>query len=175
MGDIAVTTATGSGTAGWGSVYWQYFQELDKITSADTPLKVSRELFIEHLTDRGPQLTRVTQNKALALGDRLKARIVVEVDREMEYVHLKDMRGAGLEPVNVLSGYKWQEGIGYYETTKDVATHFFFTRLRRGKYVFEYPLVVSHKGDYSMGIATIQCMYAPEFTAHTAGLRMKVD
>ena len=88
---------------------------------------------------------------------------------------MKDMRASGLEPINVLSRYKWQDGLGYYESTKDVATHFFFDYLPKGTYVFEYPMVVNHKGNFSNGITTIQCMYAPEFTSHSEGIRVTVE
>jgi len=108
-------------------------------------------------------------------GDKVKVRIEIRVDRTMEFVHLKDMRAAGFEPVNVLSGYRWQDRLGYYESTKDLATHFFIDYLPRGTFVFEYPLVVSHRGDMSNGITTMQCMYAPEFTSHSKGVRVKVE
>ncbi|MCH2044574.1 MAG: hypothetical protein MK212_10695, partial [Saprospiraceae bacterium] len=104
----------------------------------------------------------------------IKVRITLSVDRDMEYLHMKDMRAAGLEPVNVLSDYKYQDGLGYYETTRDLATHFFFDRVRRGTYVFEYPLRVNLKGDFSNGITSIQCMYAPEFIAYSEGIRLTV-
>lgn len=107
-------------------------------------------------------------------GDRLKVRIELRVDRAMEFVHLKDMRASGFEPTNVLSQYKWQGGLGYYESTRDAATHFFFDYLPKGTHVFEYPLVVNHRGDFSNGLTTIQCMYAPEFSSHTEGVRVKV-
>ena len=92
----------------------------------------------------------------------------------MENVHLKDMRAAAFEPVNVISTYKWQGGLGYYESTKDASTNFFFSYLGKGKYVFEYPMFVTNKGDFSNGITTIQCMYAPEFSSHTEGMRITV-
>jgi len=92
----------------------------------------------------------------------------------MEFIHLKDMRASGLEPLNVLSSYKWQGGLGYYESTGDLATHFFMDFLPRGHWVFEYPLRVSHAGVFSNGIASIQCMYAPEFGSHSAGMQVVV-
>jgi hypothetical protein len=101
-------------------------------------------------------------------------RIILRTDREMAYVHMKDMRASALEPVNVLSQYKWQGGLGYYESTKDASTNFFFSHLPKGTYVFEYPLFVTHSGNFSNGITTIQCMYAPEFTAHSEGLQIEV-
>ena len=93
----------------------------------------------------------------------------------MEYVHMKDMRAAGLEPINVISHYKYQDGLGYYESTRDAATNFFIGWLPKGAYVFEYPLRVTHYGDFSNGITTIQCMYAPEFSGHSEGVRLKVQ
>jgi hypothetical protein len=93
----------------------------------------------------------------------------------MEYVHLKDMRASGFEPINVISTYKYQDGLGYYEATKDASTNFFISYLPKGTFVFEYPLLVSHSGNFSNGISSIQCMYAPEFTSHSEGLRVKID
>lgn len=92
----------------------------------------------------------------------------------MEYVQMQDMRASGLEPINVLSQYKWQGGLGYYESTGDVATNFFFDYLPKGNYVFEYPVRVVHEGDFANGITSIQCMYAPEFSSHSNGVRVKV-
>ena len=92
----------------------------------------------------------------------------------MEYLHLKDMRASGTEPLNVLSSYKWQDGLGYYEATKDASTNFFIGYLPKGTYVFEYPLFVTHSGTFSVGIASIQCMYAPEFTSHSEGISIRV-
>jgi uncharacterized protein YfaS (alpha-2-macroglobulin family) len=92
----------------------------------------------------------------------------------MEYVHMKDHRGSGTEPVNVLSRYKYQDGLAYYESTKDTATHFFIDYLPKGTYVFEYALRVQHKGTYPTGLANIQCMYAPEFNSHSESVMLEV-
>jgi uncharacterized protein YfaS (alpha-2-macroglobulin family) len=159
----------------WGAVYWQYFEDMDKVTSAATPLSLQKDLYIERNTDSGPVLTQIKEGNDLKVGDKVKVRIVVKVDRDMEYVHLKDMRAACFEPQNVLSRYQYQNGLGYYESTKDIATHFFFDYLRKGTYVFEYPVFVSAKGEYSNGIASIQCMYAPEFSSHSQGGRLRVQ
>ncbi|MEO5892858.1 MAG: alpha-2-macroglobulin family protein [Ferruginibacter sp.] len=171
----AVTSSANSAQSSWGSVYWQYFEDLDKITVAATPLKLSKKLFIEKNTDKGPVLEAISDGASLKVGDKIKVRIELKVDRDMEYVHMKDMRAACMEPVNVISGYKYQGGLGYYESTKDASTNFFFGWLSRGTYVFEYPLFVTHAGNFSNGITTIQCMYAPEFTSHSEGIRVNVE
>ncbi|XVJ66313.1 MAG: TonB-dependent receptor plug domain-containing protein [Lacibacter sp.] len=158
----------------WSAAYWQYFENLDKITSAETPLKLQKKYFVERNTAKGPVLTPVEEGTELKVGDKLKVRIELRVDRNMEYVHMKDMRASCMEPVNVLSTYKWQDGLGYYESTKDASTNFFFDRLPKGTYVFEYPLFITHAGTYSAGITTIQSMYAPEFTSHSEGVRVRV-
>jgi hypothetical protein len=178
MGDISVSISTeGKDSPGvsWGAVYWQYFEDLDKITVAATPLNLVKKLFVEKNTDRGPVLTAVNEGDILKVGDKIKVRIKLRVDRDMEYVHMKDMRASAMEPVNVLSGYKWQEGLGYYESTKDASTNFFFSSLRKGTYVFEYPLFITHPGNFSNGITSIQCMYAPEFSAHSEGTRINIE
>ena len=117
----------------------------------------------------------LTDNARLKVGDRVKVRIEIRVDRDMEYVHLKDMRAAGFEPENVLSRYKWQEGLGYYESTGDAATNFFIDWLPKGTYVFEYPMRAQLKGNFSNGITAMQCMYAPEFASHSEGIRLTIE
>jgi len=178
MGNVSVSVQpvkNQSTTTTWGGVYWQYFEDLDKITSASTPLKLDKKLFVEKNTDRGPVLTPINEGDAVKVGDKIKVRIELRVDRDMEYVHMKDMRASCLEPVNVLSSYKWQGGLGYYETTKDASSNFFFDYLRKGTYVFEYALFVTHTGNFSNGITNIQCMYAPEFSSHSEGIRINVE
>jgi hypothetical protein len=172
MGKITVTKNT-DGVA-WGAVYWQYFEQLDKITPAKTPLQLDKKLFIERQTDKGKVLDLINERNNPKVGERVIVRIELRVDRDMEYVHMKDMRAAGFEPENVFSGCRYQGGIWYYESTKDAATNFFIGYLRKGTYVFEYPVRVSHSGNFSNGISTIQCMYAPEFTSHSEGVRVMV-
>ncbi|MGE5108250.1 MAG: hypothetical protein ACM3H8_11940, partial [Sphingobacteriales bacterium] len=184
MGNIRVTVSnpltpkSANTTTSWGGVYWQYFEDLDKIIppagGTETPLKLNKKLFVEKNTDKGPVLQPINDGDEIKIGDKVKVRIELRVDRDMEYVHMKDMRAACMEPVNVLSEYKWQGGLGYYETTKDASTSFFFNWLSKGSYVFEYPLFVTHNGNFSNGVTTIQCMYAPEFSAHSEGVRVKV-
>jgi hypothetical protein len=173
MGNVTVSKSDEG--VSWGAVYWQYFEQLDKITPHETPLKLKKQLFIEKLTERGKIIEPISDNNELKIGDKVIVRIELRVDRRMEYIHMKDMRASGFEPINVISTYKWQDNLGYYESTKDAATNFFMEALPKGTYVFEYPLRVTHKGDFSNGVTTIQCMYAPEFTAHSEGIRVKVE
>jgi uncharacterized protein YfaS (alpha-2-macroglobulin family) len=172
MGNVTVTKKD-DGVA-WGAMYWQYFEQLDKITPHETPLKLVKKLFLQRNSDSGPVITPIIDGTKLKPGDKIKVRIELKVDRDMEYVHMKDMRAAGLEPINVFSGYRYQDGLGYYESTKDASTNFFFDYLRKGTYVFEYPLRVNMSGNFSNGITSIQCMYAPEFTSHSEGIRVKI-
>ncbi len=180
MGNVQITVSNTSPTGnraatGWGAVYWQYFEDLNKITPAATPLQLTKKLFIEKNTGRGPVLQPVNEGDTIKVGNKLTVRIELRADRNMEYVHMKDMRAACMEPVNVISGYKWQNGLGYYESTKDASTNFFFDELPEGTYIFEYQLFATHTGTFGNGIATIQCMYAPEFTSHSEGVNVKVE
>jgi uncharacterized protein YfaS (alpha-2-macroglobulin family) len=173
MAEIKIT-GKGEGVS-WGAMYWQYFEDLDKITPAQTPLSLSKELYKEIVGEKGVRLEKVLDSGNLKVGDKIIVRIILKSDRNMEFIHLKDMRSAGFESINVLSTYKRQDGLGYYESTRDAATNFFIDYLPKGIYVFEYPLRVSHKGDFSNGITSVQSMYAPEFAAHSEGVRVKVE
>ncbi|MDB5228359.1 MAG: alpha-2-macroglobulin [Bacteroidota bacterium] len=158
----------------WGAMYWQYFEDLDKITGATTSLQLIKKLFREENTSEGKKLFPITEDTPLSVGDIVKVRIELRTDRNMEYVHMKDMRAAGFEPVNVLSAYKYQDGLGYYESTKDVATHFFMDWLPKGVYVFEYAMRATIAGNFSNGITLIESMYAPEFKSHSKGERVTI-
>ena len=160
----------------WGGLYWQYFENLDKITrSDDKNLIIEKKLYKVENTDKGEVLKAITANQPLQKGDKVRVRVVITADRDMEFVHLKDMRAATFEPVNVFSQYKYQDGLWYYEATKDAATHFFIDWMPKGKYVFEYTLFATQSGNFSNGITEIECMYAPEFRSHSAGIRVQVQ
>jgi hypothetical protein len=181
MGNIQVTTSSKNGPnskthqPAWGNIYWQYFENMDQITNANTSLKIQKQLLVEQHSNKGKILVPVDANNPMHVGDRLIIRLTINTDRDLEYVHLKDSRAAGMEPINALSGYKWQGGLGYYENTTDAATHFFFDKISKGVYVFDYPVFLTHLGDFSAGIANIQCLYAPGFNAHSEGIRLQVQ
>jgi hypothetical protein len=171
LGEIVVKK-TDQGVA-WGSVHWQYLEDMSKVTPYEgTPLKLKKTLFTKVNTAKGQVLEPV--KGALSVGDEMVVRIELRVDRDMEYIHLKDQRGSGTEPVNVLSRYKYQDGLAYYESTRDTASHFFIDYLPKGVYVFEYSTRVQLRGQYQTGVAQIQCMYAPEFNSHSESLPLTV-
>ena len=146
---------------------------MSKVTPYEgTPLKLTKQLYIKRNTAEGKKLVAV--DGPIGVGDELVVRIVLRTDRDMEYVHLKDYRCSGTEPVNVLSRYKYQDGLAYYESTRDTASHFFIDYLPKGTYVFEYSTRVQLRGEYQTGVASIQCMYAPEFNSHSESLQLKV-
>lgn len=98
----------------------------------------------------------------------------MNTDRPMEYIHIKDMRAAGLEPTEVLSGYQWKNNLGYYQSTKDASTNFYIEQMPKGKYVFRYDVVANIAGKFSNGITTMQNYYAPQMNAHTQGTNVTV-
>lgn len=160
---------------GFGGVYWQYFEDLDKIkTNSGSVLSVSKELYLKKSTDKGEKLERISSNNPLKIGALVTVRLIITTKENMEFVHLKDMRAACFEPVEVLSSYQYKDGLGFYKSTKDTATHFFFDQINKGTYVLEYDIRVNNLGDFSNGISTIESMYAPEFTSHTKGIRINV-
>jgi hypothetical protein len=172
MGKVKVTKSDEG--VSWGGLHWEYLEDIHKVSAHEaTPLKLEKKLFKRVLTASGPVLEAVVA--PVAIGDELICRVIVRTDRDMEYVHLRDYRGSGTEPVNVLSSYKSQDGLFYYESTRDTATHFFIDYLRKGTYVFEYPVRVQLAGEYPMGYASIECMYAPEFNSHSESILLRAE
>lgn len=170
MGKVKVTKPDEG--VSWGGLHWEYLEDIDKITPHEgTPLRLQKKLFKRVLTNAGPVLEPVSG--PVEIGDQIVCRIILKSDRDMEYLHMKDYRGSGTEPLNVLSSYKFQDGLYYYESTRDAATHFFIDYLPKGTYVFEYSVRVQLAGEYPMGYASIECMYAPEFSSHSEGITLK--
>ncbi len=162
----------------FGAIYWQYYQDLDKVEAQGGALKISKKLFVKTTTEGFTQSETLNNNSTsmipieqaqLKKGDKIITRLVITTDRNLEFVALKDLRAACLEPVEQRSGYVWREGIGYYQTTKDASTQFFFNYLPKGTYVFEYEQWVNNSGTFTSGIASVQCQYAPEFVSHSRG------
>ncbi len=172
MGEITVEKQD-EGTA-WGGLHWQYLEDIANVTAHEaTPLQLEKRVYTKEHTERGPVLSEI--DGPVAVGDELVQRIVLRTDRDMEYVHLKDYRGSGTEPTAVLSRYRFQDGLRYYQTTRDTATHFFIDYLPKGTYVLEYSVHVQHKGTYETGIAKVECMYAPEFNSHSESFELEVE
>lgn len=173
MGEVSVTTT--ADRAAWGALYWQYFERMDKVTAAESPLRIRKQVLLNEPGEAGPRLVALDQARALKPGDKLTVRIELRTDRAMDFVHLKDLRASGMEPLETLSGHRFQGGLGYYQSTRDAATDIFIDHLRPGTYVLEYHLRVAHAGDFSNGITTAMCMYAPEFAAHSEGVRIMAE
>jgi uncharacterized protein YfaS (alpha-2-macroglobulin family) len=131
-------------------------------------------LYLKKSTDKGEVLQKITAENPLQIGDLVTVKLIVTAKENMEFVHLKDMRASCFEPVDVLSTYQYKSGLGFYKSTKDAATHFFFDNINKGTYVLEYDVRVNNNGTFSNGISTIQSMYAPEFSSHTKGIRVLV-
>jgi len=173
LGEVRVTKQ-GNDIA-WGALYWQYQEELDKIEKAKTALHIEKTMMLEQVTAKGRELLSITEKTRLKVGDKVIVRLVIRTDRDLEFVALRDQRAACLEPVTQLSGYQCRERLCYFQSPKDASMQYFFDRLPQGTYVMEYPLWVTNAGEYTNGITTLQCLYAPEFVSHTGSVRLKVE
>ena len=161
-----VTLSKKQQQSSWGALYLQYFEKLDKITSHSGGISVKKNLFIQKEGDNGNTLTPLA-GQDLQVGDRICIRITVTSDQDMQFVHLKDLRAGCFEPTEQLSSNRWQDNIGYYQETTDVATNFFFDFLPKGTHVFEYTVWIAQSGTYQDGITTLQCIYAPQYSANS--------
>lgn len=152
---------------GWGAVYAQYLESMDQISGQGNGLSVSRQLY------KGDEA--LNESAPLKVGDKITVRLTVKADRDMDFVQIKDDRAACMEPLQAVSGFRWSNGLGYYQATKDASTQFFIDQMRKGTYVIEYQVYVNRTGEYQAGIATVQSAYAPEFGGHTGGYRVMVE
>lgn len=172
---LAEVTVTKSGPGiAQGGLFWQYYENLENIKSTETYLSMTREYYKKIKTTNGEELVKITDSSPLTVGDRITVRMILNTDRPMQYIHLKDMRAAGLEPVDVLSGYQYKNNLGYYQATKDASTNFYIYYMPKGKYVFEYDLVCNASGSFSSGFAALQNYYAPQMNARTKGDKIEI-
>lgn len=144
----------------WGAVYAEFEEELDKVASSGNALKIERILSLN-----GKPLA---EGESLKIGDRLTVQLKVTADRDMDFVQIVDERAACLEPVDALSGYRWNGRVGYYQETRDASTTFYLDKMRKGAYELEYDVYVDSSGVYLQGVATACSVYAPEFSGHTS-------
>ncbi|WP_415327805.1 alpha-2-macroglobulin family protein [Chryseobacterium sp. MMS23-Vi53] len=157
-----------------GGLFWQYYEDLDKIKSSENYISITKELYKKIKTVNGEELQQISPETPLKVGDKVTVRMILNTDRPMEFIHIKDMRAAGFEPVDVLSGYQWKNNLGYYQSTKDASTNFYIEHMPKGKYVFEYDYVANASGKFSNGMTTMQNYYAPQMNAHTKGTNVQI-
>ncbi len=173
LGKIQVSVASNPGYV-YGGVYWQYLENMDKITEAMSPLSLKKTFYKETIVDGEQHLQEVKTRDSLSVGDKLIVRIIVKSDRDMQYVHLKDLRPSNTEPDDAISGYQYKNNLGYYLSIKDVSSNFFFNNISKGSHILEYSMHVTHAGSFASGLASIQCMYAPEMNGHSEGTIIEV-
>ena len=162
-----VTVQRESAGIGWGAIYAEFEEDMDKVTAQGNALKIARTLYKE-----GKALAK---GAALQVGDKLTVRLTVVADRDMDFVQVKDERAACFEPVDALSGYRWNGQIGYYQETKDASTSFYLDRMPKGAYELTYDVYVASSGVYQQGIATARSVYAPEFGGHSSSSALVIQ
>ncbi len=157
----------------FASIYWHYFEDIDKVKGFEEgSLRITKGLFTKEAGSY--EWIPVSERNHLRLGDEVLVRVEVSTERDLDYVHLKDSRASGLEPLGLRSGHFWDGGVNYFRSVDDNDVHLFFDHLPKGRHIIEYQLIVSHAGDFSNGICKIQSLYAPEFSGHTNGGRITI-
>lgn len=166
--DATVKVSSSVAHPSWGALYWQYFEDFNKVKQSGSGLKMSKQIFIQKMID-GKMKWLSLNETSVTPGDKVRVRLVITADRDMDFVYLKNQRAACLEPTEQLSGYKYKGGIGYYQENNDAVTNFYFDFMPKGTYEIEYDLWADRPGIYHNGISTVQCLYAPQYTAQTPG------
>lgn len=175
------TNNTANSPRAWGSVYWQYFQNMDEVRTSGKELQITKQLFVEKITADKKVMLPLNDAKdkdyaqIVKKGDKIIVRLIISSDRDMEFVALKDSRPSTLEPLNQLSSTNWRENLVYYRSVKDASTNYFIHKLPKGTYVFEDEYFVNNSGEFSGGIAELQSMYAPEYKATGSCGRLEIE
>ncbi|NCC99574.1 MAG: hypothetical protein EOL95_07735 [Bacteroidia bacterium] len=168
--DAVITVNKETKSYAYGSAFWQYTEDIDKIKSnKNSILFVDRKLYVEK-----NGILKPIDSSNVKVGDRICVRITLKTDRDIEFVHLKDLRAAGTEPQKQMSEYVWNRGLSYYKVVKDASVEMFFTNLRKGTYVLEYDLWASLPGKYQAGYASVQCLYSPDLRANSSSLNFTI-
>ena len=165
----------------WGGLFRQYFVPIDEVKSDESGFTIKRELFVETVTDKGKKLVPVgakvpepVEGPTLKVGDKLTVKITFTSQQDMSFVFVKDLRAAGFEPIEQISRYEYNDRMSYYQTNTDTDMEFFIEFLPKGTHQLEYSMFVTKEGYLNNGYALIQCQYAPEFSAYSDGMKVKV-
>ena len=156
----------------WGGLFRQYFVSIDEVRKHESPLKVERELFVERVNENGKYLVPIEETN-IKVGDKVVVNLTFEASQDMEFVFLKDLRAACFEPTEQMSRYKYSDGMFYYQSNSDTFMGFYFYNVTKGKHQVSYSMYVTKEGSFSNGYALIQCMYAPEFSGYSEGMRIR--
>lgn len=179
--DIPLSNANGKSleisrtapTPAWGGVISQFVAPAVDIKAANIPdLSIEKKYWKLVTDDKGA--IRALETSDIHVGDKLRIALIVECGKDMDFVALTDERGACVEPVDKTSGYTCIDGIWCYREIRNSSTNLFFPFLPKGRHVFYYECNVQEEGEFAAGIATLQCLYAPVMTAHSAGDLLKV-
>ena len=157
----------------WGGLFRQYFVPIDEVKSDEAGFTINRELFVETVTDKGKMLVPA-EKRTLKVGDKLTVKITFTSQQDMSFVFVKDLRAAGFEPIEQISRYEYNDRMSYYQSNTDTDMEFFIEFLPKGTHQLEYSMFVTKEGYLNNGYALIQCQYAPEFSAYSDGMRVKV-
>ena len=162
--DNKIEIKRASGDISWGAVYCQYNAPMSTVKAASvSQLSITKEI------------TSYSNSASLKVGDKVQIRLVIKNSQALDFVTVADERAACLEPVEQISEYRFEDGTGYYMEIKDSKTNLFFNNLQKGTHVFTYDAYVTNSGTFNSGVATVQCQYAPQITAHSAGTTLEVN
>ena len=157
----------------WGGLFRQYFVTIDDVKKHESPLNIERNLYVERNNDEGSYLIPI-ENTEIKIGDKIIVKLTFDSPQDMEFVFLKDLRAACFEPTEQMSSYKYSDEMFYYQSVSDTFMGFYFDKVKKGKHQVSYSMYVTKEGNFSNGYALIQCMYAPEFSAYSEGLRITI-
>ncbi|ATL48903.1 hypothetical protein COR50_17975 [Chitinophaga caeni] len=152
-----------SGTkATTGIVTWYYFLPAKDISPGNTGIQIHKSYY----KSDGQTWIPIQDNTLLKTGDKIKVSLEITTEKTLKFVHIFDPRLAAFEPGNVLSGYRYGQSFGYYQSNKDNGVDIFVDQIERGQHHIDYEMKVAQNGTFSCGPTQLECMYQPWMNAY---------
>ena len=158
----------------FASASWHFSTEALPKAAHSSFLSVRRSFFRRATINGATSLTPIREGAQVRIGDEIEVQLELSTEHEAEFIHLRDPRGAGFEPVALRSGYRWQDGLSHYQEVRDTGMNFFFEKLPAGRYLFRHRLRANMTGDFRVAPAVISSLYAPSLTAYSSGRSLNV-
>ncbi|ARN79033.1 hypothetical protein BST97_14120 [Nonlabens spongiae] len=155
------------------AIHWDFMAPLEEFNALeDDDVKVNKKLYHK---DDSNQWLELTHGDILELGEKIKVKLLIETTKNLSYIHLKDLRASGLEPVETLSEHSRVNGTTYYKSIRDDRHDFYFELMQAGTYVIEYELMCNNAGVFENGFARMEGMYNPELKVYSKSMRIKIQ
>lgn len=148
------------------------YYKLERIKDAKESTAGTRGQVVDHKVEKFRRIP-LKRGDMLASGDLVEVELHIHSKNDYEYLIFNDWKPAGLEAVDVRSGYT-RSGMHAYMEMRNEKTSFFVRSLARGSHSLKYRLRAEIPGTFSALPTQAEAMYAPELKANSDEMKIHV-